>query len=132
MTAGSGGAPVNDPQPWWLTWPVAEVAAAILPLFAAAPYLGEETGMKGIVAWFKTGTYRAPSMYRQQARPRFEDPDIRAVAEAIQVLEHALLLMRADQGDHESVLGLTRLGRHALQTNTVRQHLGLGDGPPSS
>jgi hypothetical protein len=123
---------MNNPPPWWLTWPVAEVAAAILPLFASAPYLGEETAMKGIVAWFKTGSYRAPSMYRQTARPRFEDPDMRAVAEAIQVLEHSLLLIRADQGEHESALGLTRLGMHALQTNTVRQRLGLGDTPPTS
>jgi hypothetical protein len=46
---------------------------------------------------------------------------------AIQVLEYARLLMRADQGAHQCALGLTRLGMHALATNTVRQHLGIGD-----
>jgi hypothetical protein len=117
-------------QPWWLTWPVAEVAAAILPLFSSSTYVGEETAMRGIVSWCKTGSYRPPGFYRQAAKPRFEDPDIRAVAEAIQHLERACLLLRADQGAHESALGLTRLGMHALQTNTVRQHLGLGDTPP--
>jgi hypothetical protein len=29
-------------------------------------------------------------------------------------------------------IGLNRLGTHALQTNTVRQHLGLADAPPTA
>jgi hypothetical protein len=70
--------------------------------------------------------------YKQVAKPRFEDADVRAVAEAIQVLEHARLIMRADQGEKQSALGLTRLGMHAVKTNTVRQHLGLGDAPPTA
>jgi hypothetical protein len=61
---------------------------------------------------------------------QFEDPDVRAVAEAIQVLEHSRLLMRSP-GDRAHV-GLTRLGMHALATNTVRQHLGLGDAQPTA
>ena len=31
-----------------------------------------------------------------------------------------------------SYIGLTRLGMHALQTNTVRQHLGLSDATPTA
>ena len=50
---------------------------------------------------------------------------MRAVAEAIQVLERACLLMRS-HGEY-SYIGLTRLGQYALSTNTVRQHLGIGD-----
>jgi len=56
----------------------------------------------------------------------FKNPDYRAVAEAILVLEHANSLMH--WGDF---VGLTRLGMHALQTNTVRQRLGLA-APPAS
>jgi hypothetical protein len=60
---------------------------------------------------------------------QFTDPNLRAVAEAIQVLEHSALLMRSP-GDRAHV-GLTRLGMHALSTSSVRQHLGLADAPPS-
>jgi hypothetical protein len=122
---------MNEPQPWWLTWPVAEVAAAILPLFANSDYIGEERALRGIVSWSKTGSFRPPGMYRRDATPRFKDPDMRAFAEAIQVLEQARLLLRGDE-ERDSLLGLTRLGWHALQTNTVRQHLGLGDAPPTT
>ena len=84
--------------------------------------------MKGIGGWFRTGSYKLPGTWREDTQ--FADPDIGAVAEAIQALEHAGLLMRAT-GDHGYV-GLTRLGKHALQTNTVRQHLGLGETPPTA
>jgi hypothetical protein len=70
-------------------------------------------------------------MYRQDATSRFKDPDMRAFAEAIQVLEQAQLLLRGDE-ERDSLLGLTRLGMHALATNTVRQHLGLSDTPPTA
>lgn len=63
-----------------------------------------------------------------QSKEVFENPDVRAVAEAMQVLECSRLLMRSP-GEHAHV-GLTRLGIHALQTHTVRQHLGLGESPP--
>ncbi len=71
--------------------------------------------------------------------------------EAIQAHEHAQLLMKAvrnrynarltnfdpllanpDRYEVSTQIGLTRLGIHALQTNTVRQHLGLGDAPPTA
>jgi hypothetical protein len=56
----------------------------------------------------------------------FDKPDVRAVAEAIQDLEHAL--MREVQGNPvRNLVGITRLGMRALATNTVRQHLRLGD-----
>jgi hypothetical protein len=32
-------------QPWWLTWPIAEVAAAILPLF---PYPASAEEAEGV------------------------------------------------------------------------------------
>jgi hypothetical protein len=64
---------------------------------------------------------------------------MRAVAEAMQVLEHAGLLLRSSRIIRSggstfggSWVGLTRLGGHALQTNTVRQHLGLSDIPPTT
>jgi hypothetical protein len=64
---------------------------------------------------------------------QFTDPDCGVVAEAIQALEHAGLLMRAVSGDTaEFDVGLTRLGRRALATDTVRQHLGLSDTPPAN
>jgi hypothetical protein len=60
----------------------------------------------------------------------FDDPDCGAIAEAIQVLEHAGLLM--ERGGEYNYVGLTRLGTYALETKTVRQHLGLGDAPPTA
>jgi hypothetical protein len=120
---------MNNPQPWWLTWPVAEVAAAILPLFAAQPPKTERSVMNGIVVWCKTGQYH-PGGSIADARVPFSDPDLRAITEATQVLEQARLLMRTFKED--SYIGLTRLGRHALQTNTVRQNLGLSDAPPTA
>jgi hypothetical protein len=118
-------------QPWWLTWPPAEVAATILPLFSSAPSQDELSVIGGIVSWWKTGQYRA-SFFKSKSR--FEDPDFGAAAEALQVLERAGLLMGAVLGANKFVrreIGLTRLGRHALATNTVRQHLGLSDAPPT-
>jgi hypothetical protein len=123
---------MNSPQPWWLIWPVAEVAAAILPLFAHPPFSpcsAEDGAVNDVVAWCKTGTPSGPRRFPGW----FSDPEFRAIAEAIQVLEHAGLLMRAltvsDNSDNN--IGLTRLGQHALGTNTVRQHLGLCDAPPA-
>jgi hypothetical protein len=129
LSAPCFNAPMTSSQPWWLTMPPAEVAAVILPYFSSAPSQSESEAVGRIVSSLKTGKWRAPVL----GRSRFEDPDYRAVAEAIQALEHAGLLMRVVSG-HDLVsvnIGLTRLGWHALQTNTVRQHLGFGDAPPS-
>jgi hypothetical protein len=117
--------------------PPAELAATILPLFSSTPYDDEQAAIEGIASWCKTGEGRARRL-RRDSRTQFENPDYRAVAEAIQVLEHAGLLMRsirvAVQSPQSggSLVGLTRLGMHALQTNTVRQHLGLGDAAPTT
>jgi hypothetical protein len=126
---------MNNPQPWWLTWPVAEVAAAILPLLSASTSERELVAIDNILAWCWTGSYGK----RQQIRivnpgKVFGDPDARAIAEAIQLLEHAALVMRTAGGVDaaETIVGLTRLGMQALQTNTVRQHLGLGDAPSTA
>ena len=119
---------MNNPQPWWLTVPPAEVAARILPYFSSFQKEPASRMMKGIVGWLKTGSNKLPGTWREDTQ--FTDPDVGAVAEAIQVLEHAGLVMQST-GDHGYV-GLTRLGRHALQTNTVRRHLGLTDAPPTA
>jgi hypothetical protein len=133
---------MTSDQPWWLTMPPAELAATILPLFSKAPYMREQTTIHGIIAWCKTGSYKEPALRGFVSLGWFTDPDVCAVAEAIQVLEHAGLLRRAvikdvarslmSSGGTVTVvdIGLTRLGRHALQANTVRQHLGLGDTTP--
>lgn len=47
-------AKMNNPPPWWLTWPVAEVAATILPLFARSPWEIGNGQMHSIVGWCKT------------------------------------------------------------------------------
>jgi len=117
-------------QPWWLAWPTAEVAAAILPLFSYPSSEKEHPALASIVSWCKTGQYRKPVKIGDV----FKDPDTRAIAEAMRVLEHANLVMRdVSGGDVTWVsVGLTRLGRDAIATNTVRQHLGLGDTPPTA
>ena len=96
--------------------------------------------MKEIVSLWRTGSYPDPRSFlgipfveTASALEQFTDPGCGAVAEAIQALEHAGLLMRAVTGDYaDSQFGLTRLGKHALATNTVRQQLGLSDAPPAN
>jgi hypothetical protein len=62
----------------------------------------------------------------------FDKPDVRAVAEAIQV-PHSHVCLCEVQGDPvRNLVGITRLGMHALATNTVRQHLRLGDATPTA
>jgi len=129
---------MTSSQPWWLTWPVAEVAASILPYFSHFPHVSDRRAMKEIVSLWRTGSYPGPQSvlgfrYLEMAGTfdQFADPDCGAVAEAIQALEHAGLLMRAVSGDYaDSDVGLTRMGKHALATDTVRQQLGLGDAQP--
>jgi hypothetical protein len=126
-------------QPWWLTMPVAEVAAAILPLFSyppCSPCLSELAATEYIVSWCRTGSWgqraNQPAFKTERA---FVDPDFRAVAEAIHVLDRAGLLMCTDTSRAYEAwirIGLTRLGMHALQINTVRQHLGLSEAPPTT
>jgi hypothetical protein len=122
---------MNNPEPWWLTWPVAEVGAAILPLFSYTASEPAARVTKGIVAWFMTGSYRPLPLTGGESSSPFNDPHSLAVAEAIQALQHAGLLLRVSYSNSNGdEVGLTRLGRHALATNTVRQHLGLGEAPP--
>jgi hypothetical protein len=123
---------MTSDQPWWLTMPPAELAATILPLLSSSSSQNEWQAIADIVSWWKTGKYRA---LKFAGKSQFDDPDTRCVAEAIQVLEHAGLLMRtvAGIGNHVRMqVGLTRLGMHVLQTNTVRQHLGLGPATPTA
>jgi hypothetical protein len=118
---------MNNPKPWWLAWPVSEVAATILPLFSQAEYHWEREVRASIVNWCMTGVYK--STIAGLNTDALKNPDHRAVTEAIQVLEHARLVVRICDSDR-SYVGLTRLGYTALQTNTVRTHLGLSDAPP--
>jgi hypothetical protein len=120
------------PGPWWLTWPVEEVAATILSCFSAWDHRDEPAAIDDVIAWCKTGSRAArktPLRYQYYRNP-FDDPDCRSIAEAIRVLEHADLLMRLTSNVKSPEIGLTRRGMHALQTNAVRQHLGLSDAPP--
>ena len=113
-------------QPWWRTWPVEEVAAAILPWFGANPSEYEGFALRHVVQWMQGSQSRLATYSPSH---QFTDPDIGAVAEAVQVLEHARLLMRSP-GERGHV-GLTRLGRHALATQTVHELLGLSDVRPT-
>jgi hypothetical protein len=123
---------MNNPQPWWLTWPVAEVAAAILPGFSSSSHVREGEVLKALAGWFKTGSFRLPFALSPDGKKWFENPEILAAAEAIQALEHAGLVIRIDPtSESGTYIGLTRLGRHALQTDTVREHLGLTGSPPT-
>jgi hypothetical protein len=140
---------MNNAQPWWLAMPPAELAAVILPHFSYQP-AEEQSAIERVASWCETGSDVVKRNWLkgsaktdwsgvQSGREQFEDPAMRAVTEAIQVLEHAGLLMRASRitksGGNTfggSWVGLTRLGGHALQTNTVRQHLGLSDAPPTA
>jgi hypothetical protein len=122
---------VTNPQPPWLEWAPAELAAAILPYFSSWEPQREGLCKAQIVEWLLG--QRDHRIVRGSLE-EFSNPAKRAVSEAIQRLEHACLLMRLiDDGDLTlCYLGLTRLGAHALQTNTVRQHLGLSDAPPTA
>jgi hypothetical protein len=129
---------MTSSQPWWLTWPVAEVAASILPYFSHFPHVSDRRAMKEVVSLWRTGSYpdrESVLGFKIVATAgtfdQFTDPDCGAVAEAIQALEHAGLLMRAVSGDYaDSDVGLTRLGQHALATDTVRQHSELATRVP--
>jgi hypothetical protein len=125
---------MNDDQRWWLTMPPAELAAVILPFFSSWEPQREFGARRKILAWLSgVGPTGLAGFFVSNIRV-FNDPDERAVGEAIQHLEHACLLMREiDDGDHTTCyVGITRLGMHALQTNTVRQHLGLSNAPPTA
>lgn len=104
--------------------PPAEVAARILPVFASASHESEMSLIKGLVAWCQTGKYKKPMGVSSNMKHYFEDADFVAIGEAIQVLEQARLVRRVVS--NFAFIGLTRLGRHALETNTVGAHLGLG------
>jgi hypothetical protein len=79
-------------QPWWLTWPVAEVAATILPLFSSSARASEIRAMGTIVNWWKTGAVHPPSWIKASWMTPFEDADFRAAAEAMHAFELAGLL----------------------------------------
>jgi hypothetical protein len=117
---------MNAVPSWWEEQPVAEIAAAILPLFSPSA-TSEPHAVKAIVGWLRTGTYTVPVAAGggRQLKAMFDDPDYRSVAEAIQALEHAALVLRVIDTNGGSHLGLTRRGSEALATGTVRSHLGM-------
>ena len=122
----------SSDQPWWISAPVAELAAAILPLFGSSSFDSERGAMTDVVSWLRTGARAPRGMFSAGISSRgdvFQNPDLRAVAEAMQLLERSGLLLRVlVPSSHSSFdVGLTRLGWQAVHTGTVRQHLGLGD-----
>ena len=126
---------MNNPHPWWLTWPVAEVAATIPPLFASWPSGAEEgTAIEDIIAWFRTGSYSKRAFSYGHSRNPSTDPDACAIAEAIQGSRTGGFTYAAHfwWTNHGRRPRINPTGRHALQTNTVRQPLGLGDAPPTT
>jgi hypothetical protein len=113
-----------NPNQAWIDLPPAELAALILPWFGSRQPSEQWTIQREVVAWL-TGSKPRIAFAVQTALEPFANPHVRAVAEAIQALEHRGLLMRSIVVD-DNYVGITRLGMHALQTNTVREHLGLG------
>ena len=84
---------MTSDQSWWLTMPPAELAATILPLFShnAKSHVAEGGALKAIASWCRTGSYHNEPFVSPGGVSAlwFDDPDYRAVAEAIQVLDHA-------------------------------------------
>jgi hypothetical protein len=78
--------------------PVAEVAATILPYFSSRTNMLKSSATHDIVSWCRTGAY-SKSLTTPGDLKLFEDPDYRAVAEAIQALEHAGLLIQTTGGN---------------------------------
>src|ERR1700747_426312 len=123
--------------PWWFPWPPEEVAATIPPLFCYpqnSPCRNEGLVLDDIVAWCKTGGFADSKLFHGlPGMKHFTDPDFRAIAEAIQMLEQGRLIMRYISGDTTTCyLGLTRRGSQALATNSVRQHLALSNPSPTA
>jgi hypothetical protein len=87
---------------------------------------GDETHRRVVSDRYASWVVSVEDRGKQDGEKQFEDPDIRAVAEAVRLLERVGLLMRAlrtHQGGDMSVfscfyVGLARFGWHALQTNT--------------
>jgi hypothetical protein len=129
---------MTSPEPWWITWPVEEVAATILPL-CSGELRDEDEFVRAVRHWMLTGEFtpQPVKLFSTSTITTIErgfgNPEIRAIAEAMQVLEHARLLIRVLAVTDNSYrrIALTRRGMQALQTNTVRQHLGLCETPPA-
>jgi hypothetical protein len=120
---------MDSPQAPWIDMPTAELAAVILPWFESQPPQ-DDFVTKTIAKWLYRGS--TPKGFRAalwSPKEPFQKPDIGAVAEALQLLEHAGLLLRS-HGSDGGYVGLSRLGRHALATDAVRQYLRLSGGTP--
>lgn len=123
---------MTDNPPWWISISPEELAATLL-LFSypqLSPHVHEGFAIYNIAVCCRTGRWAEPKFVYRQRNP-FTDPDLRPIAEAIQVLEQSRLLMRFAAGDSATVSvpvrGLTRRGMHVLESNTARQQLGLLD-----
>jgi hypothetical protein len=76
----------------------------------------EMRAITAIFSWSKTGSYVLPNMWggKDDREAQFDGPRNRSIAEGVQVLEHAGLLMRSFSSDHGSFVGLaSRTQRHA-------------------
>jgi hypothetical protein len=122
---GSGQRP--DYVDHLLALPVAELAALILPLWAASADFPVERLQQGdyvpnqIASWLAgskpTGGYTSKNP--------FAHPLDRPITEAIQALEHAGLLVRTFSAERGSNLHLTRLGEQAIARGPA-SYLGVG------
>jgi hypothetical protein len=106
-----------------LALPVAELAAQIFPFWGSGPgaraSLQDGDYLPNVIASWIAGT--RPSAVYSAGSP-FKSPLDRAVAEAIQTLEHAGLLIRTF-GTTGSRVHLTRLGERALSSGDVAGYL---------
>jgi|ERR1022692_1373699 hypothetical protein len=99
--------------------PVAELAAAIMPVFGpnGAPTTGgRRIGALQVANWLMSSQPRGASHLKELLGP---------VREGVQALENAGLVMRTPLGEGSFSLNATRTGEAALADGSVRQHLGL-------
>jgi hypothetical protein len=102
--------------------PPAEAAAAILPWFSSHKALIDERVMTSIAGWLKTGSDREARSHTEHDSAAFKDPDVRAVAEAIQVLEHASLLIAGSWERRINPAGLACApGKHRAPASRPRR-----------
>jgi hypothetical protein len=118
--AGDGQPPDVDRL---LALPVAELAAQIFPFWdserVTRASLQDGDYLPNVIASWLAGT--RPSAVYSAGSP-FKSPLDRAVAEAIQALEHAGLLIRTF-GTTGSRVHLTRLGERALSNGDAARYL---------
>ena len=78
----------SSDQPWWISAPVADLAAAILPLFGQSSFDSERAAMTDVVSWLRTGARAPRGTFSAGVSTRgdvFQNPDLRAVADSTNI-----------------------------------------------